>query len=123
MISPLLANLYLHWFDKVFHGPRGPARWAKAELVRYADDFVVLARYLTPNLRGWIEEKLETWMGLEINREKTRVVNLSEKQAQPGLSGVHVPIRPRPERPWASLSEHVCRRRKRCNGSGIDCGK
>jgi RNA-directed DNA polymerase len=81
VISPLLANLYLHWFDKVFHGLRGPARWAGAKLVRYADDFVVLARYLTPNLRGWIEEKLETWMGLEINREKTRVVNLSEKQA------------------------------------------
>jgi RNA-directed DNA polymerase len=81
VISPLLANLYLHWFDKVFHGLRGPARWAKAKLVRYADDFVVLGRYLTPNLRGWIEEKLETWMGLEINREKTRVVNLSEKQA------------------------------------------
>jgi len=81
VISPLLANLYLHWFDKVFHGSQGPARWAKAKLVRYADDFVVLARYLTPNLRGYIEEKLETWMGLEINREKTRVVNLMEKQA------------------------------------------
>ena len=52
VISPLLANLYLHWFDKVFHGPRGPARWAKAKLVRYADDFVVLARYLRPHLRG-----------------------------------------------------------------------
>ncbi len=81
VISPLLANLYLHWFDKVFHGSQGPARWAKAKLVRYADDLVVLARYLTPNLRGYIEEKLETWMGLEINREKTRVVNLMEKQA------------------------------------------
>jgi RNA-directed DNA polymerase len=81
VISPLLANLYLHWFDKVFHGLRGPARWANAKLVRYADDFVVLARYLTPNLRGYIEEKLETWMGLEINREKTRVVHLTEKQA------------------------------------------
>ena len=23
VISPLLANLYLHWFDKVFHGPLG----------------------------------------------------------------------------------------------------
>ena len=34
VISPLLANLYLHWFDKVFHGPRGPARWAQAKLVR-----------------------------------------------------------------------------------------
>ncbi len=45
MISPLLANLYLHWFDKVFHRADGPAQWAKAKLVRYADDFVVLARY------------------------------------------------------------------------------
>ena len=45
VISPLLANLYLHWFDKVFHAPGGPAQWAKAKLVRYADDFVVLARH------------------------------------------------------------------------------
>ena len=45
MISPLLSNLYLHWFDKVFHREGGPAQWAKAKLVRYADDFVVLARY------------------------------------------------------------------------------
>ncbi|MEK6320113.1 MAG: group II intron maturase-specific domain-containing protein [Acidobacteriota bacterium] len=32
-------------------------------------------------LREWIEEKIETWMGLEINREKTRVVNLKEEGA------------------------------------------
>jgi RNA-directed DNA polymerase len=81
VISPLMANLYLHWFDKVFHGSQGPARWAKAKLVRCADDFVVLARYVSPHLCGYIEEKLETWMGLEINREKTRVVDLKEKKA------------------------------------------
>ncbi|MBY0505189.1 MAG: hypothetical protein K2X03_14850 [Bryobacteraceae bacterium] len=34
VISPLLANLYLHWFDALFHGPQGPARWANAKLVR-----------------------------------------------------------------------------------------
>jgi RNA-directed DNA polymerase len=78
VISPLLANLYLHWFDKVFHGPQGPARWAKAKLVRYADDFVVMARQVGPRLGGYIEAKLEGWMGLEINREKTRVINLKE---------------------------------------------
>jgi len=81
VISPLLANLYLHWFDKVFHGPGGPAVWAKAKLVRYADDFVVLARYQGPELGTFIEEKLEAWMGLEINRGKTRVVYLQEKGA------------------------------------------
>ena len=76
MISPLLANIYLHWFDKVFHYPSGPATWAKARLVRYADDFVVMARYQGQELTGFIEAKLEGWMGLKINREKTKIVNL-----------------------------------------------
>jgi len=78
VISPLLANLYLHWFDKVFHKSDGPASWANARLVRYADDFVVLAYHQSDKLRGWIEGKLKSWMGLEINREKTQVVNLRE---------------------------------------------
>jgi len=81
VISPLLANLYLHWFDKVFHGPQGPARGADAQLVRYADDFVVLAREVGSRLSGFIEAKLENWMGLEINREKTRVIHLEEEGA------------------------------------------
>ena len=81
VISPLLANLYLHWFDKLFHRADGPARWANAKLVRYADDFVVLARYQGPRLRGWIEEKIEQWLKLEINRDKTRVVDLREEKA------------------------------------------
>jgi RNA-directed DNA polymerase len=76
VISPLLANIYLHWFDKVFHRADGPAHWAKAKLVRYADDFVVLARYQGQRLRDFIEGKLEQWLGLTVNREKTRVVNL-----------------------------------------------
>ena len=59
------------WFDKVFHQPDGPVNWANARLVRYADDFVVLARHQSSRLSDWIEAKLETWMGLEINREKT----------------------------------------------------
>lgn len=77
VISPLLANVFLHWFDKRFHAADGPANWAKARLVRYADDFVVLARYQGPRLQQWIESTLESWMGLTINREKTRVVNLN----------------------------------------------
>jgi hypothetical protein len=38
VISPLLANIYLHWFDKVFYRAGGPGTWARAKLVRYADD-------------------------------------------------------------------------------------
>jgi RNA-directed DNA polymerase len=79
VISPLLSNLYLHWFDKVFHRPSGPATWANTKLVRYGDDFVVLARYQGEGLKGWIESKLEDWMGLEINRDKTRVIDLRQQ--------------------------------------------
>ncbi|MCK4391360.1 group II intron reverse transcriptase/maturase, partial [Candidatus Bipolaricaulota bacterium] len=79
VISPLLANIYLHWFDKVFHRPNGPAYWANARLVRYADDFVIMARYQGERLQEWIEAKLGDWMSLQINREKTRVVNLREE--------------------------------------------
>ena len=81
VISPLLANLYLHWFDKLFYRADGPAQWANARLVRYADDFVVLARYQGPRLQGWIEEKIERWLKLEMNRDKTRVVDLREEKA------------------------------------------
>jgi len=38
VVSPLLATVYLHWFDTFFHAAGGPAHWAKATLVRYADD-------------------------------------------------------------------------------------
>ncbi len=82
VLSPLLANIYLHWFDRTFHRPDGPAQWAKAKLVRYADDFVVLARYVSPRLRHFIEGKLEGWLELQLNREKTRTLELR----QPGQS-------------------------------------
>lgn len=76
VISPLLANIYLHWFDKFFHQETGPATWANAKLVRYADDFVILARYIGPRIETWVETVLEGRMGLTINREKTRIVDL-----------------------------------------------
>jgi RNA-directed DNA polymerase len=78
VLSPLLANVYLHWFDHVFQRAGGPMQWAEARLVRYADDFVVLARTVDARLQQWIEEKLEGWLGLQINREKTRVVDLRQ---------------------------------------------
>jgi RNA-directed DNA polymerase len=76
VISPLLANIYLHWFEKQFYRSDGPGSWANAKLVRYADDFVVLARYQSRQLIGWIERMLEGRFGLTVNREKTRVVRL-----------------------------------------------
>jgi len=80
-VSPLLANVYLHWFDTFFHRAEGPARWANAKLVRYADDFVVMARYQGDRLLDWVETVLETRMGLKVNQDKTRVVNLKQEGA------------------------------------------
>jgi RNA-directed DNA polymerase len=81
VISPLLSNLYLHAMDRRWHAPGGPRdRW-NARLVRYADDFVVLARYIGDPIRQYLQELLEGELGLTINREKTRIVNLREEGA------------------------------------------
>ena len=76
VISPLLANVYLHWFDTAFHRSGGPGSWANARLVRYADDFVIMARYQGARIDEWVSYRLEDWLGLTINRDKTSVVNL-----------------------------------------------
>ncbi len=76
VISPLLANIYLNWFDHAFYGVDGPASWANARLVRYADDFVVQARFISTRLADWIEERLEDDLGLKVNREKTSIVQM-----------------------------------------------
>jgi RNA-directed DNA polymerase len=81
VISPLLANLYLHWFDKAFHRSDEPGKWANARLIRYADDFVILARYQGARINEWIDTHLEQWLGLIINREKTSVVKLKRGES------------------------------------------
>jgi len=103
--SPLLANIYLHWFDKKFHRKDGPANWAKARLTRYADDFVVQARYQGQRLKGWIEGQLEGWLGLVINREKTRTIQLREEGATLDFLGYSFRYeKDRKGRPWRYLS-------------------
>jgi RNA-directed DNA polymerase len=76
VISPLLANIYLHLFDRVFLS-YCRARGVKAHLVRYADDFVIL-------MRGGMEATVDRVkqvlgrMELKLNEEKSRVVDARE---------------------------------------------
>jgi RNA-directed DNA polymerase len=77
VISPLLSNIYLHWFDKVFHGKEGVGKHAK--LVRYCDDFIIMAKSFKAETQQYIEDKIEKWMGLKINKEKTRIVNMRKQ--------------------------------------------
>jgi len=81
VISPLLANIYLHQLDKAFHGPDGPRNRYNARLVRYADDFVVLAKFIGEPIQRFLTETLEGRLGLTLNREKTRIVYLARKGA------------------------------------------
>lgn len=81
VISPLLANSFLHWFDRAFYSVNGPGTWAKARLVRYADDFLVMARFIDERIIGWIEHTIEARLGLTINREKTSVLNVEDEGA------------------------------------------
>jgi len=70
VISPLLANIYLHPLDKAVN-----ERCAERPLmVRYADDLVILCR---PGQGQDIKERLARWLqarGLALNEGKTRVV-------------------------------------------------
>jgi RNA-directed DNA polymerase len=87
VISPLLANLYLHWFDRIFNGTSGPREWANARIVRYADDFVIMARYMGSRISDFTESALERRFGLRINREKTRCVELDKPGASLNFLG------------------------------------
>jgi RNA-directed DNA polymerase len=74
VISPLLANIYLHPLDE---GVNDQCR-QKPRMVRYADDLVILCR---PGEGVEMKERLARWLqsrGLALNETKTRVVQSCE---------------------------------------------
>lgn len=73
VISPLLANIYLHLFDRVFLS-YCRAVGVKAHLVRYADDFVILMRGGMKATVDRVKQVLAR-MELKLNEEKSRVVD------------------------------------------------
>ncbi|MGH2969304.1 MAG: group II intron reverse transcriptase/maturase [Solirubrobacteraceae bacterium] len=84
VISPLLSNVYLHAFDRAF-SDRGIG-----ELVRYADDFVVLCRS-EGEARAALDAAGEilAGLGLELHPDKTRVVDLREGREGFDFLGCH----------------------------------
>jgi len=69
VISPLLSNIYLHSFDKMFQMSGIPGT-----LLRYADDFVILLWNSGQKVLAKVEQMLAR-LGLQIHRGKTRVVH------------------------------------------------
>lgn len=79
VLSPLLANLYLNEFDQAFHQSNdSPHRFANARLIRFADDFVVMARFIGSGITSWIEYQLEKGLQLTINQDKTTIVKMRQ---------------------------------------------
>lgn len=88
VISPLLANIYLHDFDRAFtKDQNSPYQWANARIIRYADDFVVMAKYMGTRIVDWIERMIEGKLKLTINREKTKIVKIKEEGAKLNFLG------------------------------------
>ena len=85
VISPLLANSYLHSFDKMFQIAKIPGT-----LVRFADDIVILlwrnGKQVMEKVRGMLGR-----LGLTLHPGKTRVVAAAEGF---DFLGVHFRLRP-----------------------------
>jgi len=87
VISPLLANIYLHVLDRVW-----TSRWAHlGTLVRYADDFVIMCRTGADceEARARVEYILGK-LGLELHPDKTRRVELTEGREGFDFLGCHL---------------------------------
>lgn len=77
-LSPLLANIYLDKLDKWWWRTGLGSRWrANAQLVRYADDFVILAQRDVTGVKATLDSIIRD-LGLTLSPEKTRIVEAEE---------------------------------------------
>jgi len=97
VISPLLSNIYLHSFDKMFQMSGIPGT-----LVRYADDFVILLWRNGKVVRKQVEQMLGR-LGLKLHLDKTRVV-----KAKDGFDFLGVHFRLCPVRKKNSKLKQFC---------------
>lgn len=74
VISPLLANIYMNLVDKAVKRIGGAFRPYGVTIVRYADDFILMARNLPPAAIAYLKNMLAR-MKLTLNEEKTRIVD------------------------------------------------
>jgi group II intron reverse transcriptase/maturase len=74
VISPLLANIYLHLIDRIVNNPHSLFGKHGIRIVRYADDFVLMGKTLTKTVIDKLKTLLER-MGLTVNETKTRQID------------------------------------------------
>jgi len=74
VISPLLANIYLHLLDSIWEVNEIEKRY-NARLIRYADDCVILCKYGTDKAMKLFDTVLKR-LGLSLNEKKTSIINV-----------------------------------------------
>ena len=79
VISPLLSNLYFRRFMLAWYG-KGYAERHQAEVVNYADDFVILCPPGQGAKAMADMRRLMLRLGLTVNEKKTRLVKLPEER-------------------------------------------
>lgn len=77
VISPLLANLYLHLLDRIWER-QGLAQRYGARIVRYADDLVILCAGKVDRPLKILREALDL-LDLRLNEAKTKIVDAREE--------------------------------------------
>ena len=77
VISPLLANIYMHLVDRIVNNNNSLFQQAGIRIVRYADDFILMGKKITDEAKEKLRDLL-TRMGLELNETKTHEVNATE---------------------------------------------
>jgi hypothetical protein len=97
VISPLLSNIYLHAFDKMFQMSAIPGT-----LVRYADDFVILLWRDGKKVVKQVQQMLGR-LGLKLHPDKTSVV-----RAKDGFDFLGVHLRLCPVRKKNSKLKRYC---------------
>lgn len=89
IISPILSNLYLNEVDRMLEKAREVTRRGRyqyVEYARFADDLVVLvdSQYGPPGLLGQVNRRLReefAQLGVEVNEEKSRCVDLRKGES------------------------------------------
>jgi RNA-directed DNA polymerase len=116
VISPLLANLYLHPVDVVMAE-------AGLEMIRYADDLVVLCRNEAEAQRALeLLDRLVKGRGLNLHPDKTRLVDITTSGEGFDFLGYHFEGNRRwPRRKsWRKIKDAIRSKTHRGNGHSLE---
>jgi group II intron reverse transcriptase/maturase len=116
VISPLLANIYLHLLDKIVNKSTSLFSRHDVKIIRYADDFVLMGKRIPEQVLEQLKAILSK-MELRLNQEKTKVVQA--KQSSFDFLGFTIrydrDLKGRPKRYWNIIPSKKSEQKMRDN--------